>query len=1154
MKSCIRSRMRTHARSLETPNSTPSRRHIRAVAQPARAERRTANRRVDAVVRRRSSPFVARGASDRVVDARRASVARAAPSDDFVQMFRSSEKRRDASTSRGETRVGKRAEGISANAERAGKTPRAMRGEGDDDEDAPRRDRRVLNAREGGNDAHASTSYARDACDERVIDERYVPARYVARYHATPAMEAMLDDEGARRGRPHRDQFLTSAMLCVGAVSVCLVSVMIAGGLAFVGLSESHERGGGMDYVRSGADAWTSAGGYRAGDVERGERLFASQGVNGGRYDYFAQPDRFNQDVLVDELDKRYGARLEALMHAMQNGENGGFTLTSTHRGDDPSYLPPAPMTEIERKLNEKAESERRNVAQHLPAVVSDEYDDDEARDDDDAELERRAYDDALAPHDVVKKARERFEEYENTVEWHEKIREDADNYIERLREIQAILSRGYHKSARKQIELGVEAVRQWRTTIAKDLKTKTSALEFALEKIADAKSNDDSVHVSTLQRDIEDELEALKTSSERVQDLKHAVRGIVDALSSKRGDRSNDDDDDDEHSSHHHHNHAEKDEYDLDPETHDHERAMKHWKNVADEWVDSKTHVSRHAEPLAPWAQAHAALGSAAPAPTSRLNVVLEKLVALVRNVTDDLGEKISDHLTNATASGAKNELTATMSLHFNGTNITSIGDSFNFTVRLNTLNGQKFNTTEMEAETETPDVGAEPRRLFPALGLPAPVKKNLAQLGGSWGPNQWVGTDVEDATWDPIHGDVGDGDDEDVEATATPATSEAESQPSTSTKSGAKEGADEEPAKTSHYKYTPTPDDEDFKSTTKRDATEEFANAEHRSAEAWRAEAIKAQKKLAELASKGITHSNKDVEDEETSEETVKEFKKALVREVDARAKAEKELREFKIRAANEQEETEKRVVEQAKLQILAARAEARDASLARIKAEAEAEKIAKEKSKLAKAAAKVQESAERALESLVKPGASRVVAVSPEVVSESPEVAIEATEDANADEDVIEVTEDASRAASSWDRAEDEVKRAASSSSSSHTFTVTFGIKNTKHLTKSDVETLRDAALSLLDARARGACDDDGVSTRSRPDARSNALEIDVTCDNARQTPRLRAAARDAVNWAFETDRFTRNLRALGFPRADDVYLARVDVDDPDDADDA
>ena len=64
------------------------------------------------------------------------------------------------------------------------------------------------------------------------------------------------------------DQFLTSAMLCVGAVSVCIVSVMIAGGLAFVGLSDNAAmRTSRMDFVRNGA-----ARGRAPAPIARGAR------------------------------------------------------------------------------------------------------------------------------------------------------------------------------------------------------------------------------------------------------------------------------------------------------------------------------------------------------------------------------------------------------------------------------------------------------------------------------------------------------------------------------------------------------------------------------------------------------------------------------------------------------------------------------------------------------------------------------------------------------------------------------------------------------------------------------------------------------------------------------------------------------------------
>ena len=58
---------------------------------------------------------------------------------------------------------------------------------------------------------------------------------------------------------------------------MCIVSVMIAGGLAFVGLSENHaERG--MDFVRNGNDAWTTSGGYGAGGRRRGDAVRVARG------------------------------------------------------------------------------------------------------------------------------------------------------------------------------------------------------------------------------------------------------------------------------------------------------------------------------------------------------------------------------------------------------------------------------------------------------------------------------------------------------------------------------------------------------------------------------------------------------------------------------------------------------------------------------------------------------------------------------------------------------------------------------------------------------------------------------------------------------------------------------------------------------------
>ena len=131
-------------------------------------------------------------------------------------------------------------------------------------------------------------------------------------------------------------------MLCVGAVSVCIVSVMIAGGLAFVGLSDNAAmRTSGMDFVRNGADAWTSAGAYRARGADGGgvdSALYTpspnarqSPYATNERFDYFAQPDRLDQSKLIDELDHRYGERLQAMMRQLRaSSESGDVSLTST--------------------------------------------------------------------------------------------------------------------------------------------------------------------------------------------------------------------------------------------------------------------------------------------------------------------------------------------------------------------------------------------------------------------------------------------------------------------------------------------------------------------------------------------------------------------------------------------------------------------------------------------------------------------------------------------------------------------------------------------------------------------------------------------------------------------------------------------------------
>ena len=128
--------------------------------------------------------------------------------------------------------------------------------------------------------------------------------------------------------------------------------------------------------------------------------------------------------------------------------------------------------------------------------------------------------------------------------------------------------------------------------------------------------------------------------------------------------------------------------------------------------------------------------------------------------------------------------------------------------------------------------------------------------------------GTDAADATWDPIRGkgDVDTGvyvDDASVrlDSTAPP------------------RGGDED---ATTLRATPTPREEDFQGKSKKKVVEAFAKAEHKSAEAWRQEAMKAQRKLEELSAKGMED---DADLKKTASSVsklkglVREFKKALV-----------------------------------------------------------------------------------------------------------------------------------------------------------------------------------------------------------------------------------------------------------------------------------
>ena len=1127
---------------------------------------------------------------------------------------------------------------------------------------------------------------------------------------------------GGSRGGPHRDQFLTSAMLCVGAVSVCIVSVMIAGGLAFVGLSENAAvRTSGMDFVRNGADAWTSAGGYRARGADGGGvdgALYApspnarqSPYATNERFDYFAQPDRLDQSKLIDELDRRYGERLQAMMRQLRaSSESGDVSLTSTQtRGEDPSFLPPAPMTEEEREMNAVAENVRRLPNQRLPSV-EDEEEKEEEKEMDVEELDtepsdpfdgvkieavrprtaspsavdrstgasssaksssaraspkprRRVGGGATAaeeseydavddrPEAVVRKARERFEEFENTQEWHAKIKTDAENYAERLEEIYAILkSKGVAgASAREEIKLGVEAVRQWHATVSKDLRMKLTVMEVALQKLAYAKAEDGGVRVSALSEDIDDELAALTTTNGRVQALEETLNKLMRALTvierrereetpprAKRASASASEDKKSTSSSRGtaktgaDESHAPEDLLRMDDAAPTHEEVMKTWNDVAEQWTgsgkraatksSSSSDVARmrpkiassskyatvedsddaplasttgsgvsdlevsewvadgaeriaetvdEAKPTftgddAPWVRARlgsARLGSArlgstrvaaAAADGSALGVellpgatladVLKQIVSVVMNVTDALD-------------GKKFRLD---------------GDALNITVTVNSSDVSAATSSSPNAETRLGSVlkasiADAAAKAFSERRASTDQPRQRARLGSSWGANEWTGTDAADATWDPIRGD-GDVD-----------TGVYVDDASTRLDSTAPPRRGDEDATT--LRATPTPREEDFQGQSKKKIVEAFAKAEHKSAEAWRQEAMKAQRKLEELSAKGMED---DADLKKTASSVsklkglVREFKKALLKETKARAEAERALEEETTRSAEAQEDTEKRVVEQAKLQILAARAEARDASLARIEAEREAEKAVKEKVALAKAAAKVQASADRALKNLmadakkkemdVEDGdttvagalnaaakaAGRVAtgSVPPAPPAPPPEDEDEKTTPTTTwDSAVKEVEADASKSSSSSASAGRASKSSKSSKSKSsddddgggggggaHTFETALKIK-AYDVSKKDVKLIRAATLSLLDARARGACDDDRLTVRKTTDS-DGSVVVRLSCDGVPAADVV-DRARDAFRWAFDRSRrFGVNLVKIGFKAGDET----------------
>ena len=1152
------------------------------------------------------------------------------------------------------------------------------------------------------------TSYESYQRRERYVDRRRdgvgMDVESVPRVPASYAVERGYGAYGggassarfAHHGDRSRDQFLTSAMLCVGAVSVCLVSVMIAGGLAFVGLAENH-RDHGMDFVRNGNDAWTSSGGYRSGDAfadsATNGQLFASSrgGMNDGgvsssasRYDYFAQPDRLDQDKLIDELDKRYGERLQAMMRALQSGqEDGSTTLMSQRRGDDPSFLPPAPMTEEEREAEAQAERLRRLPHERLPEVEDDEDEEErhhshhshhshhhhhEADADADADGDLRRVDEDVHadnhehhqhagilsaeedvyakikhPSHIVQKARERFEQNDNTQQWHAKIREDADKYIERLQEIRAIVAHGSHRRAMNEIKLGVEAVRQWHATISKDLKQKVAAMEVALQKITEAKGKDPEVRVSALTADIGDELDALTTSSSRMDELRSVMKKLIAELSD---DHDADAQSTSKSSSSRHSRDANSADIGSEEPTHDLEErspedvaVMKKWTDgVTKHWVKSSDDPRRHSEAPkddaevsggdAPWVHNFAALGSAAN-PSERLQLgvnvvpgnsladVLQQIVDVIMNVTDALDGKtftFDGHQMNVTLRVNSSEVEQTMP---------ELGHTIEESLK------ERF-----ESKFSTPKA----KKTHAALGASAPEKPKkrsmLARLGAawtkSWGSNEWTGTDAEDATWNPIHGEddgvyVGD------DATKISPTLTPEQVSLAASRGGDKDDDDEDAVDRSgdaelefSYSSTPSPDDEQFESKSKKRVMERYAKAEHESAEAWREEAQKAQAKLEELAAKGLNDDEKvkkSASAVESMKGMIKEFKKALLKETKARARVEKELEETRAQADEDQEDLQKRVVEQAKLQILAARAEARDASLARIKAEEEVEKLTKEKEKISKAAAKVQASADKALDSMMhqaqKPQEPQKPTVSAEESAEeyedlekdvapktqkpsSKNKATQAVSPPVNDGDGDSVTrlldvgvqavemdkEAAENEQTTWDKAyralDADLERegdnlATSASKSAHdllnaekkksssskksnsdddgddddeksthlTFKTAIGFKKTTAISKMDVKLVRSAVLSLLEARAPGACSDGALTAEKDTDDDGNVL-IKITCTGVK-SKQARGLAKQAMSWAFESDKFAANLEKIGFSSASPkrVYLQRDDA---------
>jgi hypothetical protein len=108
---------------------------------------------------------------------------------------------------------------------------------------------------------------------------------------------------------------------------------------------------------------------------------------------------------------------------------------------------------------------------------------------------------------------------------------------------------------------------------------------------------------------------------------------------------------------------------------------------------------------------------------------------------------------------------------------------------------------------------------------------------------------------------------------------------------------------------------------------------------------------------------------------------------------------------------------------------------------------------------------------------------------------------------------------------------------------TFKTAIGFKKTTAISKMDVKLVRSAVLSLLEARAPGACSDGALTAEKDTDDDGNVL-IKITCTGVK-SKQARGLAKQAMSWAFESDKFAANLEKIGFSSASPkrIYLQRA-----------